>query len=90
VTRLLEEYRAGDREAFQKVVALVYDDLRRIARRRLQSQGGGRILDTTELVHEAYIRLGAQSSATWENRPTDGTSNRWPSRSSSGAPTPKP
>ncbi len=69
VTRLLEAYRAGDREAFHSIVALVYEDLRKIAHRRLRAQSGGRLLDTTELVHEAYIRLGAQSSAAWENRP---------------------
>ncbi len=69
VTRLLDAYRAGDREAFHQVVALVYDDLRRIAHRRLRAQAGGRLLDTTELVHEAYLRLAAQSSAAWENRP---------------------
>ena len=61
ITELLIAYRGGDREAFDKLIPLVYEDLRRIARRQLARGRPGRTLDTTALVHEAYLGL-AQSS----------------------------
>jgi RNA polymerase sigma factor (TIGR02999 family) len=56
ITALLSQWREGDAEAFPRLVALAYDDLRAIARRRLR---GGRPDDlaTTALVHEAYLKL---------------------------------
>ncbi len=57
VTRLLEAARAGDREAMGGVVALVYDDLRHLARRQLAREHGTRELQPTALVHEAYFKL---------------------------------
>jgi RNA polymerase sigma factor (TIGR02999 family) len=56
VTRLLRAYEAGDREAFNRLVPLVYDELRRVARRQ-KRRTGARTLDTTALVHEAYLKL---------------------------------
>jgi RNA polymerase sigma factor (TIGR02999 family) len=61
VTDLLIAYRDGDREAFERLIPLVYDDLRRIARRQLGRGRPGRTLDTTALVHEAYIDLARSS-----------------------------
>ena len=68
VTRLLVAFRAGDREAFDRLVPLVYADLRRIARGQLARGRPGRTLNTTGLVHEAWLRLVDQTQATWEDR----------------------
>lgn len=57
VTQLLSRLREGDRSALDRVVAALYGELRRIARRRLQGEWGTQVLRTTELVHEAYLRL---------------------------------
>ena len=58
ITRLLQRHHAGDRDAFDRMVPLVYDQLRSIARRQL-ARGGprGPLLDTTSLVQEAYLQL---------------------------------
>jgi RNA polymerase sigma factor (TIGR02999 family) len=58
----------GDRGAFDRLVPLVYDDLRRVARSQLRRLRVGETLDTTGLVHEAYVRLVDQTSADWQNR----------------------
>lgn len=68
VTRLLGECAAGNRGAFDRLVPLVYDDLRGIAHRRLQSEREGHTLGTTALVHEAYLHLVDQATATWQDR----------------------
>jgi RNA polymerase sigma factor (TIGR02999 family) len=57
ITQLLRAYGAGDRTAFDRLVPLVYDELRRLARRHLRRGPRGRTLDTTGLVHEAYLKL---------------------------------
>lgn len=61
ITRLLVAHRDGDREAFEQLVPLVYDDLRRIARRQLARHRAHGTLNTTALVHEAYLKLVDQS-----------------------------
>jgi hypothetical protein len=58
----------GDREAFESLVRLVCDDLRRIAHRRLQSERTDITLHTTAVVHEAYLALVDQATATWNDR----------------------
>lgn len=68
VTLLLQEAARGDRESLDALVPLVYDDLRRIAHRRLRSQPRAQTLDTTELVHEAYLRLVDQTRTGWRDR----------------------
>ncbi len=68
VTRLLGECSAGDRAAFDRLIPLVYDDLHSIAHRRLLSERAGHTLDTTALVHEAYLHLVDQATATWQDR----------------------
>lgn len=67
ITRLLMAHREGDREAFDRLVPLVYEDLRRIAHRQLASHRRGQ-LDTTVLVHEAYLDLVDQNRVPWSNR----------------------
>jgi len=63
VARLLEEVGAGDREASEALVPLVYDELRVLARRQRRRGRGDETLDTTALIHEAYLRLVDQSAA---------------------------
>jgi len=68
VTDLLHAHRAGQPDALGRLVPLLYDDLRRVARSQLRRLRIGETLDTTGLVHEAYLRLVDQSRATWEDR----------------------
>ena len=57
VTQLLSDWQRGDRTAFDRLVPLVYDELRRVARARLRRERDEHTLQTTALVHEAYVRL---------------------------------
>lgn len=68
VTQLLFAARSGDREALDRIVALVYDDLRRLARRQLRREYGERTLHPTSLVHEVYLKLAGSSAIPAENR----------------------
>jgi len=69
VTRLLHNLRAGDPHAFDELLPLVYDELRELAHRQRRRWQGDETLDTTALVHEAYLRLVDQSSPQWVSRP---------------------
>jgi RNA polymerase sigma factor (TIGR02999 family) len=68
VTELLIAHRDGTPGAFDRLVPLVYEDLRRIARVQLRRVRPGDTLDTGALVNEAYLRLVDQSRATWRDR----------------------
>lgn len=68
VTRLLHAYRDGDRDAFDRLLPIVYEDLRRIAHAHVRRGNQGRTLDTTALVHEAYLRLVQQRGGSYEDR----------------------
>lgn len=68
LTRLLSACSEGDPEAFDRLIPLVYSDLRAIAHRRLRSERDGHTLNTTAVVHEAYVQLVAQATATWRDR----------------------
>ena len=57
IARLLQAHEDGDPSAFDRLVPLVYDELRQLARRHLRRLPGGHTLDTTGLVHEAYLKL---------------------------------
>ena len=57
ITQLLRAYDAGDRSAFDRMVPLVYDELRRLARRHIRRGPRGQTLNTTGLVHETYLKL---------------------------------
>lgn len=57
VTRLLEAAQAGDRQAAEELLPLVYAELRKLAAARMASERSGQTLDPTALVHEAYLRL---------------------------------
>jgi len=68
VTRLLAAVRAGDSAAVDRLFPLVHDELRVIAARLLRREAPGHTLEPTELVHEAYLRLGGAGPAGAENR----------------------
>jgi RNA polymerase sigma factor (TIGR02999 family) len=57
VTECLARWRAGERDALEQLVPLVYDELRQVARRQLQRESSGHTLSATALVHEVYLRL---------------------------------
>ena len=68
MTNLLGQWRSGDAHALESLLPLVYRELRRIAHRYLSKERPGHTLQSTALVHEAFIRLVKQSGATFENR----------------------
>jgi RNA polymerase sigma factor (TIGR02999 family) len=68
VTRLLVAWRDGQPGALDRLIPLVYDELRRQARRQLRRERVGHTLQPTALVHEAFLRLAGQSQAQWQNR----------------------
>ena len=68
VGHLLHELRAGNQAAFGELLPLVYDELHRLAERQRRRWQGDETLDTTALVHEAYLRLADQSAPEWQSR----------------------
>jgi RNA polymerase sigma factor (TIGR02999 family) len=68
ITQLLHRWKEGDREAFQKVVTLAYDDLRAIAIGYLQRGASGHTLQATGLVNELYLKLAQVRAASLEDR----------------------
>jgi len=68
VTRLLEQWNNGDRTAFERLVPLVYDELRGLARRQLRAERPGCTLQPTALVSEFYLSLIRHREANWQNR----------------------
>ena len=68
VTRLLLAWRDGDADALQALVPVVYAELRRLAHRQMRNERPGRTLQTTALVHEAYLRLVDSDRVRWQNR----------------------
>jgi RNA polymerase sigma factor (TIGR02999 family) len=68
VTVLLGRWRNGDREALDSLIPLVYDELRRIAQHYLRNERQEHTLQSTALVHEAYVRLIRQDLPQWQNR----------------------
>src|SRR3712207_4522586 len=68
VTHLLKAWSAGDREALDRLLPSVYSELQRQAARYLRRERPGHTLETTALVHEAYLRLVDQRQVQWQNR----------------------
>lgn len=68
ITELLAGYGRGDKEALDKLMPIVYEELRRQAARYLRREQGGHTLQTTALIHEAYVRLVDQRNVQWQNR----------------------
>ncbi|MGH9873811.1 MAG: sigma-70 family RNA polymerase sigma factor [Pyrinomonadaceae bacterium] len=68
VSQFLVEWGNGDQSALDKLIPLVYDDLRRMAHRYMAREGPDHTLQTTALVNDAYLRLIDQKRAHWQNR----------------------
>lgn len=68
VTQLLVRWRGGDREALDALMPIVYSELRRMAHSFLQRERSDHTLQSTALVHEAYVRLVGQKLPEWQNR----------------------
>ena len=68
VTQILHDWSGGDREAPERLMPLVYDEMRRIARAFISRERQGHTLQPTALVNEAYLRLVDQNSVTWQSR----------------------
>jgi RNA polymerase sigma factor (TIGR02999 family) len=68
ITRLLIDWRGGDRAALEELLPLVYEELHRLARYYLSRERPGHTLQATALVNEAYVRLIDQQTSDWQNR----------------------
>jgi RNA polymerase sigma-70 factor, ECF subfamily len=68
VTQLLRRWRDGDRGAAEELMPLIYRELHKLAKRYMNQEGAGQTLQTTALIHEAYLKLGGSSEGGWENR----------------------
>ena len=68
ITQLLQSWREGNEQAREDLIPLVFDDLRRIARRQFELENPGHTLQPTALVNELYMKLIEQRRVSWENR----------------------
>ena len=68
ITNLLQAWSSGDEAALAQLAERVYPELRLMARRYLKNQRQANTLQTTALVHEAYLRLGDQQNPSWRDR----------------------
>jgi RNA polymerase sigma factor (TIGR02999 family) len=68
VTKLLQSWTKGNRSALDDLMPVVYDELKKLAAHYLRQERPGHTLQTTALVHEAYIRLVDQRQVDWKNR----------------------
>jgi RNA polymerase sigma-70 factor, ECF subfamily len=68
VTRLLNGIQSGDRASLERLLPIVYEQLRKIAAKEMQCEAKGNSLQPTALVHEAYLKLVGQSRAEWQGR----------------------
>jgi RNA polymerase sigma factor (TIGR02999 family) len=68
VTRLLAQWGGGDRESLDRLLPVVYDELRRLARSYLRRERQDHTLQPTALVNEAFFRLVDQENVSWQNR----------------------
>lgn len=68
ITQYLSEWRQGNREALEKLVPIVQNELKFLARRYLRRESGNISIQTTELINEAYLRLIKDTETDWQNR----------------------
>jgi len=68
VTQLLQAIDRGESQAAEKLLPLVYDELRKLAAAKMAQEKPGQTLQATALVHEAWLRLGGDQQRTWQNR----------------------
>lgn len=68
ITALLSSWGNGDRTALEQLMPLVYDELRKMARQYIRRQPIGHTFQTTDLIHEAYLKLSKRDEPGWRNR----------------------
>ena len=68
ITRILDAVQHGDSNAADKLLPLVYDELRKLAANQMAHEAAGHALQPTALVHEAWLRLAGNQNPKWENR----------------------
>src|ERR1039458_4814597 len=68
VTQVLQAVGAGEENAAEKLLPLVYEELRKLAAHKMAQEAPGQTLQPTALVHEAWLRLGADRQPAWKNR----------------------
>jgi RNA polymerase sigma-70 factor, ECF subfamily len=68
ITQLLLAWSEGDKQALDRLVPLVYEELRRLAQSYKRKEWAGRTLQTTSLIHDAYLRLIDADRVQWRNR----------------------
>lgn len=68
ITLLLDELSSGNTGAFDRLMPLVYEELRQMAKRFMRGQSNNHTLQTTELIHEAYLKLAEKREKEWLNR----------------------
>lgn len=68
ITQLLNDWRNGDETARDQLMTFVYEELRRMAHHHMRKERPGHMLQTSALVHEAYVRLVDQTDVEWQNR----------------------
>jgi len=68
ITEVLDRARQGDSKAAEELLPIVYEELRRLARGKMAHESAGHTLQATALVHEAWLRLGADEQPSWQNR----------------------
>ena len=68
LTRILQSIDQGDPNAAEKLLPLVYDELRKLAAAKISRETPGQTLQATALVHEAWLRLGGEDQPAWQNR----------------------
>jgi RNA polymerase sigma factor (TIGR02999 family) len=68
ITAWLTDWSNGDEIAFEQLMPLVYDELRRMARGYMRRQPSEHTFQTTEIIHEAYLKLANQEKQSWQNR----------------------
>jgi RNA polymerase sigma-70 factor, ECF subfamily len=68
ITLLLVDWSKGDEYALEQLMPLVYEELRRMAKNYMRRQPSGHTFQTTELIHEAYLKIDAGKEKNWQNR----------------------
>ncbi len=68
ITSVLRSMNAGDAQAAERLLAIVYDELRMLAAAKMAQERPGQTLQPTALVHEAWLRLGGDAQPAWQNR----------------------
>jgi RNA polymerase sigma factor (TIGR02999 family) len=68
ITLLLGDWSKGDEFALEQLMPLVYEELRQMAKRYMRRQPSGHTFQTTELIHEAYLKIARQEEQNWQNR----------------------